>query len=62
MYERSVQVRNNHGYITQVALLRLGQGAEEVGNFDTATEWYRQASLIDRPAKGEALLALGEVA
>ena len=62
IYERSTQVRNNHGYIRQVALLRLGQGAEQAGNFDTATEWYRQASLIDRPGKGEALLALGEVA
>ena len=62
MYERSAQVRNNRGYITQVALLRLGQGAEQAGNFDTATEWYRRASLIDRPGKVEALLALGEVA
>jgi tetratricopeptide (TPR) repeat protein len=62
MYERSAQVRNNRGYITQVALLRLGQVAEQAGNLDTATEWYRRASLIDRPGKVEALLALGEVA
>ena len=62
MYERSAHVRDSHGYITQVALLRLGHGAEQAGNFDSAMEWYRAAAQIDRPGKGEALLALGEVA
>ncbi len=62
VYERSAHVRNNHGYITQVALLRLGQVAEQAGNFDSAMQWYSEAALIDRPGKGEALLALGEIA
>ena len=62
VYERSAQVRNSHGYIKQVALLRLGLGAEQAGNFDSAMRWYGQAARIDRPGKGEALLALGEVA
>lgn len=62
VYERSAQVRNSHGYIKQVALLRLGLGAEQAGNFDSAMQWYGQAARIDRPGKGEALLALGEVA
>ena len=53
-------VASSESYVRQVALLRLGQGAEEAEQYDQAVEWYREASMISGPNKSEALLALGE--
>ncbi len=59
-YERVATSRNAGPYLKQIALLRLGQGAEEAEEFDAAVQWYREASRLDGPSKSEALLALGE--
>ncbi len=60
-YERVAASPDAGAYMKQIALLRLGQGAEEAAEFNAAVQWYREASLLDGPSKSEALLALGEV-
>ena len=57
-YKRALSL--SPSYLTQLALLRLGQGAEEAKAFDDAQNWYEKAAAMDGPLKGEALLALGE--
>ncbi len=59
-YERIATSHDAGAYVKQIALLRLGHGAEEAEEFDTAAQWYREASGLDGPSKSEALLALGE--
>ena len=59
-YERVATSHDAGPYVKQIALLRLGHGAEEAEEFDTAAQWYREASGLDGPSKSEALLALGE--
>jgi tetratricopeptide (TPR) repeat protein len=59
-YERIATSHAAGAYVKQIALLRLGHGAEEAEEFDTAAQWYREASGLDGPSKSEALLALGE--
>ncbi len=59
-YAEVATSRDAGPYLKQIALLRLGQGAEEAEEFDAAVQWYREASRLDGPSKSEALLALGE--
>ncbi len=59
-YERAAVSPDAGSYVKQIALLRLGQGAEEAAELDAAAQWYGEASLLDGPGKSEALLALGE--
>ena len=59
-YERVATSRDTGSYLKQIALLRLGQGAEEAGEFAAAAQWYGEASRLDGPGKSEALLAMGE--
>ena len=59
-YERVATFHDAGPYLKQIALLRLGQGAEEAEEFEAATQWYGEASRLDGPGKSEALLALGE--
>ena len=59
-YERAAMSHDAGSYLKQIALLRLGQGAEEAEELATAAQWYGEASLLDGPSKSEALLALGE--
>ena len=59
-YERVAASRDAGPYVKQIALLRLGHGAEEAEEFDAAVQWYREAARLDGPSKSEALLALGE--
>lgn len=59
-YERVATASDAVAYLKQIALLRLGQGAEEAEELDAAAQWYGDASLLDGPSKSEALLALGE--
>ena len=59
-YERVATSPDAGSYLKQIALLRLGQGAEEAGELAAAAQWYGEASRLDGPSKGEALLALGE--
>lgn len=59
-YERVAAFHDAGPYLKQIALLRLGQGAEEAEEFEAATQWYGEASRLDGPGKSEALLALGE--
>ncbi len=60
-YERVATFHDAGSYLKQIALLRLGQGAEEAEEFAAAAQWYGEASRLDGPGKSEALLALGEV-
>ncbi len=60
-YERVAAFHDAGPYVKQIALLRLGQGAEEAEEFAAAAQWYDEASRLDGPGKSEALLALGEV-
>ena len=59
-YERAAASNDVTPYLKQVAYLRLGQGAEQAKELDAAAQWYREASALEGPGKGEALLALGE--
>ena len=59
-YERVATFHDAGPYLKQIALLRLGQGAEEAEEFAAAAQWYGEASRLDGPGKSEALLALGE--
>lgn len=59
-YERVATFHDAGPYVKQIALLRLGQGAEEAEEFAAAVQWYGAASRLDGPGKSEALLALGE--
>ena len=59
-YERVATFHDTGPYVKQIALLRLGQGAEEAEEFAAAVQWYGEASRLDGPGKSEALLALGE--
>lgn len=60
-YERAASSDDAGGYIRQLAFLRLGHGAEQAEDLDSAESWYRESSLIDGPGMSEALLALGEI-
>ena len=59
-YERVATFHDAGPYLKQIALLRLGQGAEEAEEFAAAVQWYGAAARLDGPGKSEALLALGE--
>ena len=58
-YERVATSHAAGAYVKQIALLRLGHGAEEAEEFDTAAQWYREASGLDGPSKSEALAGPG---
>lgn len=60
-YERAATSDDAGGYIKQLAFLRLGHGAEQAEDLDSAESWYRESSIIEGPGMSEALLALGEI-
>lgn len=60
-YERAAISDDAGGYIRQLAFLRLGHGAEQAEDLDSAESWYRESSIIEGPGMSEALLALGEI-
>lgn len=60
-YEGAATSDDAGGYIKQLAFLRLGYGAEQAEDLDSAESWYRESSIIEGPGMSEALLALGEV-
>lgn len=60
-YERAATSDDAGGYIRQLAFLRLGHGAEQADDLDSAESWYRESSIIEGPGMSEALLALGEI-
>ena len=60
-YERAATSDDVGGYIKQLAFLRLGHGAEQAKDLDSAESWYRESSIIQGPGMSEALLALGEI-
>lgn len=59
-YERVASADGADSYLKQLALLRLAHGAEQAKDLESAARWYREASALDGPSTGEALLALGE--
>ena len=60
-YERAATSDDAGGYIGQLAFLRLGHGAEQAEDLDSAESWYRESSILEGPGMSEALLALGEI-
>ena len=60
-YQRAATSDDAGGYIKQLAFLRLGHGAEQAEDLDSAESWYRESSIIEGPGMSEALLALGEI-
>ena len=60
-YERAATSDDAGGYIGQLAFLRLGHGAEQAEDLDSAESWYQKSSIIEGPGMSEALLALGEI-
>ena len=49
------------GYLVQLVHLKLGQVAEQQGDFARARQHYEKSSALDGPVKADALLAMAHV-
>jgi hypothetical protein len=60
-YEQSLAEKKGEPYLTQVALLQLGQEAEKQQDLAQAHRWYKQAADTAGPLQETALLAAARV-
>ena len=57
IYERLLAQAGPHNYVKQLALMKLGQNAEQADDFSRAQELYKEAADLEGPIQGIALLA-----